>query len=590
MSQIMILPPQVASKIAAGEVISRPASVVKELIENALDAGATTISVEIEDGGRSQIRVVDDGCGMSAEDARLSLERHATSKLRQEPDLLELATLGFRGEALPSLAAVSRLELISRPQNLEVGCRLRVAGGQILENSPCAAAVGTQVTVAELFYNTPARRKFLKSKSAEQGQILELVRSLALGYPEVHFTLKAQGKTVLVAPVHKALTERVAAVLGTELAERLLPFALEAEPFKVWGLLLAPDQGLASTRFQFMLVNRRLVSDRLLAAALRQAYQGRLLRGRYPAAVINLEIPPELVDVNVHPAKAEIRFKDSGRVYGLVLTALTQGLEAQHRPSRQSYNAAWQPGSLTQIQESWGPALSPPKSAESAPGPVSTAIIPIPGSEPRESGSPPSPGPSDWRFADLLVLGQLQASFIVAEAPAGLILIDQHAAHERILYEALAIDWQQAGALQPLLFPRPVELEARQAAWLQDNLAVMQQAGIELEPFGSNSFLITKVPACLLDQDLEALVLETVNTLAPIKDLADSSVVRERLRLTMSCRGAIKAGQRLTITEIQQLLAQLDGLKVSSHCPHGRPLWRLLTMEEIRQGFRRPRH
>ncbi|MBW2134806.1 MAG: DNA mismatch repair endonuclease MutL [Deltaproteobacteria bacterium] len=588
MSRITILPLEVASKIAAGEVITRPASVVKELIENSLDAGAISITIEVEDGGRRQIRVVDDGCGMTPEDARLSLERHATSKLQQESDLLQLATLGFRGEALPSMAAVSRLELISRPPDLEVGCRLRVEGGQLVESSPWATAAGTQITVAELFYNTPARRKFLKSKQAEQGQILEQVRSFSLGYPEVHFCLRAQGKAVLVAPAHNGLAERVAAVLGTELAERMLPFNLEAEPYKVWGLLLSPDQGLASSRFQFVLVNRRLVSDRLLSAALRESYQGLLPRGRYPAAVINLELPADQVDVNVHPAKAEIRFKDSGRVYALVLTALRQGLEALHRPSRHSYNAGWQPGSLTQIQESWATGLLPPQTPDSAPG--SGPEYTWPGPTPVESFTPPPPTPDTWRFADLLILGQLQASYILAEAPEGLILIDQHAAHERILYEALAIAWQQSGALQPLLFPRPVELEARQAAWLQDHLPIMRQAGLDLEPFGGNTFLIIKVPACLLDQDLEALVLETVNALAPMKDVEDSSQVRERLRLTMSCRGAIKAGQKLTIEEMQQLLAQLDGLRVSSHCPHGRPLWRLLSIEEIRQGFRRPRH
>ncbi|MFP3869111.1 MAG: DNA mismatch repair endonuclease MutL [Desulfobacteraceae bacterium] len=588
MSQITILPPEVASKIAAGEVITRPASVVKELIENSLDAGASTIAVEVEDGGRRQIRVVDDGSGMTPEDARLSLERHATSKLRQEPDLLQLATLGFRGEALPSMAAVSRLELRSRPPHLEVGCRLRVEGGHLLESSPWAMAVGTQITVAELFYNTPARRKFLRSKQAEQGQILEQLRSFSLGYPEVHFSLRAQGKVLLTAPAHKGLAERVAAVLGTELAQRLLPFALEAEPYKVWGLLLAPDQGLASSRFQFVLVNRRLVSDRLLNAALREGYQGLLPRGRYPAAVINLAIPPEQVDVNVHPAKAEIRFKDSGRIYALVLTAVRQGLEALQSSSRPSYNASWQPGTLTRIQENLATGFLQPQGPD--PAPTAEANYNWPGPVAAESVAPPSPSPGTWRFADLFILGQLQASFILAEAPEGLILIDQHAAHERILYEALAIEWQQSNALQPLLFPRPVELEAHQSAWLQDHLPIMRQAGIELEPFGGNTFLIIKVPACLMDQDLEALVLETVNALAPMKDMEDSTQVRERLRLTMSCRGAIKAGQRLTMEEMQQLLAQLDNLQISSHCPHGRPLWRLLSMEEIRQGFRRPRH
>lgn len=601
MSRIRILPPEVASKIAAGEVITRPASVVKELVENALDAGARTITVDLTEGGRRRIRVVDDGGGMTPEDARLSLERHATSKLRQDTDLLHLATLGFRGEALPSIAAVSHLELITRTADADAGHRLRVAGGKVLENTPWAAPVGTQVTVEDLFYNTPARRKFLKSPAAEQGQILELLRSLAVGYPELHLTLWAQGKALLRLPAHQGLSERVAAVLGTERAERMLPFALDAPPYKVSGLILAPDQGLASNRFQFLLVNRRLVADRLLSAAVREAYQGLLPRGRYPAAVVLLDLPPEQVDVNVHPAKAEIRFRDSGRIYALVLTALRQGLALLQSPGRSLGAefprplATWQPPSLTRVQENFGSEFSRITIQSPEPDPKlgvlrveSGAPVETPGHA--DSSATPLPTGAAWRFGDLAILSQLQASYILAEAPEGLVLIDQHAAHERILYEALAPDWQQSTPRQTLLFPKPVELEARQAAWLQEHLPLLAQAGIEVEPFGGNTFLITAIPACLGDQDLEALLLETVDALAPLKDTNDIVQARERLRLTMACRGAIKAGQRLTREEMHHLLVQLDSLRVSSHCPHGRPLWRLITIEEIRQSFRRPRH
>jgi DNA mismatch repair protein MutL len=574
----------VASKIAAGEVIIRPASVVKELVENSLDAGAGSIVVELEEGGCRLIRVVDDGCGMASEEAPLSLQRHATSKLRHDRDLLQLQTLGFRGEALPSIAAVSRLEVITRSRHQEVGCRLQVEEGQILENFPWAGAPGTQITAAELFYNIPARQKFLKSKSAEQGQILELMRQMALGYPQIHFEVKAQGKAVLQVPAHKNLEERLTALLGIELAQKTLPFSAAELGIKVGGLLSAPDHNVGSSRYQFLLVNHRVVADRLLGAALREAYQGLLPRGRFPVAVIHLEVPPDQVDINVHPAKAEVRFRNSGRIYSLVLGALRRGLQPLQAPGRHDYQAPWQPESLARVRESFNPGLFPDASS-----PLS-GLSPSPDFTQGLFPPPTLPGQTSaaaWRFADLAILGQLHQTYIMAQAPEGLILIDQHAAHERVLYESLTPDWERPLPRQSLLFPRPVELGAGCAAWVQENIALLNQAGIEVEPFGGNTFLLTALPACLAHSDPETILQETVNALAPEKNRGDQVLVRERLRLTMSCRGAIKAGQRLSPEEIQRLLLQLDQLPVSSHCPHGRPLWRLLTIDEIRQSFLR---
>ena len=330
-SRIRILDPQVAAKIAAGEVIIRPAAAVKELVENALDAGAATITVVVEEGGRRLIRVVDDGIGMTPEEIPLALRRHATSKLAAEADLLGLTTLGFRGEALPSIAAVSRLTLVSAPPGatggLSGGGRSR---GDPDSASPWAAPPGTQVEVAELFFNTPARQKFLKSPEAEQAQILGTLRHLALGYPQVHFSLSTPTRALLTAPAAPSLLERVAAVFTPELAGHMLPLSWPQGAWQVTGLTTEPDYNLASARFQVFLVNGRVVADRILGAVLREVYAGLLPRGRHPAAVVNLTVPPEAVDVNVHPAKTEIRFHEPGKVYPRLLTALRQALGPLH--------------------------------------------------------------------------------------------------------------------------------------------------------------------------------------------------------------------------------------------------------------------
>jgi len=584
-TRIRILNPQVAAQIAAGEVITRPWAVVKELVENALDAGAKTIHVEIEEGGRGRIRVVDDGFGMTPEEALLSLARHATSKLRLETDLLNISTLGFRGEALPSIAAVSRLEMITCPPGQTGGYRLVAMAGKIEESSPWSAPAGTQITVSQLFFNTPARRKFLRSRQAEQAYLVESLRHLALGYPEVHFLLKTPARTLLAAPATQSLKERVSAILGAEMAAHLLPFHLDGGPVRVSGLLSAPDFSLASNRFQVLLVNRRVVQDRLLGGALKEAYQGLLPKGRHPAVVVRLEVPPEMVDVNVHPAKTEVRFQESGRLFALLLAALRQGLMVQGEEPR--YTVTWSPGSLSRAQET--PAPAPQTFSGFRPAPLpGPGAAPFSGPRTEPGQIPPPPLTSvSWRFQDLVIIGQLAATYILAQGPEGLVLIDQHAAHERVLYEMLKD--AAAPARQPLLFPRVVEVPPAQAGWLQENLEHLARAGLELEPFGGASFRITAAPPYLAQTDLEAAVLETVEALAPLKSASQPQTVLEQARLYLACRGAIKAGQELQREEIEALLKQLDELQVSSHCPHGRPLWRLIPISDIRQSFRRPR-
>jgi len=581
-SRIRILKPQVAAKIAAGEVIVRPAAAVKELVENALDAGAGSITVVVEEGGRRLIRVVDDGSGMTPAEMPLSLRRHATSKLADEADLLSITSLGFRGEALASIAAVSRLSLISCPPGATGGFRVVAQAGEIIEAAPAAAPPGTQVEVAELFYNTPARQKFLKSPEAEQAQILGSLRHLALGYPRIRFTLSTPTRTLLSAPAAASLVERVAAVWGAELAAHMLPLSCSQGAWQVTGLVSEPDFNLASTRFQVFLVNGRVVVDRILGAVLREVYAGLLPRGRHPAAVVNLSLPPEAVDVNVHPAKTEIRFHASGKVYPCLLTALRQGLGPLH-------------GESLRYRVTWRPEAPPRGGGGPAPGPVSPRP-PSPGAGPppmagwttRSLAPAPAsaPGPRSFRFQDLTVLGTLAQTYILAQGPEGLILIDQHAAHERVLYEALKARGPGAAA-QSLLFPRVVEVNPGQADWVKANLEHLAQAGITLEPFGGASFLITAVPGPLAHADLEAVVAEAVEALAPSKSCARPQEVREAALQIMACRGAVKAGEVLAPEAIQALLVQLDEIAVSSHCPHGRPLWRLMSFDDIRQSFRR---
>jgi DNA mismatch repair protein MutL len=584
-SRIRILDPQVAAKIAAGEVIIRPAAAVKELVENALDAGAATITVVVEEGGRRLIRVVDDGVGMTPEEIPLSLRRHATSKLAAEADLLGLTTLGFRGEALPSIAAVSRLTLVSAPPGATGGFRVVAEAGEILSASPWAAPPGTQVEVAELFFNTPARQKFLKSHEAEQAQILGALRHLALGYPQVHFSLSTPTRTWLTAPVAPSLLERVAAVFNPELAAHMLPLSWSQGAWQVTGLTTEPDFSLASARFQVFLVNGRVVADRILGAVLREVYAGLLPRGRHPAAVVNLNVPPEAVDVNVHPAKTEIRFHEPGKVYPRLLTALRQALGPLAGESPR-YRVTWKPEAAPRAAENLAPELFPPGGTREMRG--GWAGTPAAGlTEGTLAPGPAShPGPRGWRFQDLTVLGTLDKTYILVQGPDGLILIDQHAAHERVLYEALKSRGPEAAA-QTLLFPRVVEVNPAQADWVKANLDQLAQAGLTLEPFGGASFMITAVPAPLAHVDLEAVVAEAVEALAPSKSVARPQEVREMALQVMACRGAVKAGEVLAPEAIQALLVQLDGIPVSSHCPHGRPLWRLMSYQDIRQSFRR---
>ncbi|WP_448592840.1 DNA mismatch repair endonuclease MutL [Thermoflexus hugenholtzii] len=541
-SRIEVLPPEVAARIAAGEVIERPASVVKELIENALDAGATAIQVEIREGGFAWIRVADNGTGIPRDQLPLALARFATSKIRSVEDLTRVRTLGFRGEALPSIAAVARVEILTRTAEETEGTRLLAEEGRITMQ-PAASPVGTAVTVRDLFYNTPARRRFLKSPLREAERVRETVYRYALGYPEVAFRLLVDGREILVAPPGTA-RERAALIWGREAAEELIPVFWEAADLRIAGLISRPTLARSSRAFQYFYVNGRPVRSGLLAVALERPYAGRLPPGRYPLAILHIELPPAFVDVNVHPQKAEVRFSQERSVYWGVSRAVETALSGFPPPE---VPPGFWPGGMPEL-----PAR--------------------PLAEPLEGYRPAS----RWR-----ALGQLFRSYILAQSEEGLIVVDQHAAHEQVLFERL---WSGS---PPVALPTPAVLSfsAREAERLEAELDGIRSLGFDIEPFGGNAFVVRAVPAPLSGQPVEGLLSAILEELQAAR--RDAGDLRERLAMRLACAAAVKAGDGLSPEEMQALLDALQEAWSPSTCPHGRPAWFLLDREEIERRFLR---
>lgn len=585
--RIRLLPAEVAARIAAGEAIERPAAAVKELVENALDAGAARVAVEIEEGGLSLIRVADDGCGMGREDALLALERHATSKIENAEDLFRLRTLGFRGEALPSIAAVSRLRIVTCEQGAAEGTAIEVEGGKVTGVAAAGAPPGTLVEVRDLFFNTPARRKFMKSPAAEAARAAEALAALALGHPGVHFELSHNGRSLRRYPAATDPLERVLAVTGIERAADLLPIRAAVEGFTLSGWVSRPGLVRRSPEGLFFLVGRRAVRDRMLQHALLQGYAERLVRGEYPLAALFIEGPEGAVDVNVHPAKSEVRFARPGVVFELTRRATAQALY-------EAGLSAW-----------WGGAAPPEAAVElgerQAPlaGPAARRPLPIAFPEDRvappvfpprpESAATPPAGEIEviekrGFFSRLRPLGQLDAAFLVCEGEEGLVLVDQHAAHERILYEKLT---EPGGGRQALLIPETVELGARAMAAILPHLEVLRQAGFELEPFGAETLKLTAVPAVLGRGAAGPLLAEFASALAAAQGAGAPFEARERLRRLAACHGAVRAGQALSPPEMQALLAGLDSCRNPGTCPHGRPTFLLWGKGMIAKAFKR---
>lgn len=582
---IRLLPDDVASQIAAGEVVERPASVVKELLENALDAGARQIHIQVQQAGRRLIEIADDGSGIAAEELELAVARHATSKLRSADDLFHIQTLGFRGEAMASIGSVSRMIVITRQAQATAGARLVVEGGRVGELTRLGAPAGTVVRVEDLFYNVPARLKFLKQDSTERQQMDVLVGRYALAYPQVRFLLVQDGKTALQTSGSGDRREVLAQIYGVEIARQLLEVTLEEDGLRIGGYI-SPVALTRSNRKEItFFVNGRWVQDAALSAALLQAYHTLLMVGRYPLAVLFVELEPELVDVNVHPAKAEVRFRSPDRLFGAVSRAARRALLA-YSPVPQVSAGGWRPEPGPRwVDPAWEMAAEVDAGLQPQ---LSPADLPETGTPPQEgsaTGSESSGLPSG-QLPLLRLVGQIGATYLVAEGPDGLYLIDQHAAHERVLFEKLI--GQHVGRMpaQALLEPALVQLPPQQARLLAGQLEVLNHLGLEVEEFGPNTFRVRSLPVILAGGDPAAAVRALVEDFEEDETPLQNEV-EQRIAGRVCKRMAVKGGQTLTAEEQRALLHDLEACQSPRTCPHGRPTMIHLSVDLLERQFGR---
>jgi DNA mismatch repair protein MutL len=564
---IKVLDRETVNRIAAGEVVERPASVVKELVENALDAGARQISVEIRGGGIALVRVTDDGSGIPADEVALAFERHATSKISGPGDLHNIRSLGFRGEALPSIAAVARVEVVTCAAGETAGTFLSLEGGAVTAKKSQARSRGTTLTVRDLFRRVPARLKFLKSVPTETSHVANVVTQYALAYPEVAFELIVDNKSELHTSGRGRLTEAVLDVYGTGVAARMLEVGGEGEwsggennAIKVDGLVGAPDLSRTGRGYLSFFVNRRWVSSRLLTAAVEEAYRGLMMTGRHPVVVLNMEIPPEDVDVNIHPAKSEVKFSREPEVFRAVQRAVRRALVAQ--------------APVPRIED-----INAPYSGRPAPGDIPLEL-PLP-----VEGGDNTPSPSLRAALPMLrVVGQVLASYIVAEGPDGLYVIDQHAAHERVRYEKVLKERDRGRPeVQGLLEPATLELAPRQDAVMKGILPRLAEYGFALEPFGERTYLVRSVPAVVAGDDWPAMLRELLDTLSG----EAKGRWEEAILASVACHGAVRAGQVLSAEEMRALVRQLEQCASPHTCPHGRPTIIRLTAAQLEKQFGR---
>lgn len=639
MPAIRQLPPGVVNKIAAGEVIERPASVVKELLENSLDAGATRIDVSVEQGGLELVRVVDNGGGIAPEQLPLAVASHATSKLLDADDLFRVRTLGFRGEALASIAEVSRFTLRSRVADQPAGAEMEVVAGKPSEIAPCGCSPGTTVEVRNLFFNTPVRRKFLRTTQTEMGHITEHLTRLALAHPQVHFSLRHNARQVFDLPPTGQLLDRIGAFFGRDLADDLIWVESNDEHVRLAGFVGHPNQSRPNGRMQYLFLNGRSIRDRSLQHALGEAYRGLMLTGRYPISFLAFEMPPELVDVNVHPTKLEVRFQDGGRLYSQLLgtlrtkflkTDLTHKLDPEGAESNASDPAAAHDAERAQQLRSelvdWAkgqmagwpgkPASNTP--ADAAPAAAHQTEFELPRAAPsrplelspvlmRSAATSAASAPATSETLSPAAAHEMQSTpaevrrapsnapalqihnrYLIAESDEGVMVIDQHALHERILYEHFRAK-TLAGAVesQTLLVPEPVDLSGPEAAAVMEHQQLLAQLGLKVEPFGGDTVLISSYPAMMSFSNPAELLRSLIEILLAGGRAPERRDLLDELLHMMSCKAAIKAGDRLTPEEIEALLEQRHLAQDTHHCPHGRPTALVFTREELDRQFKR---
>ena len=589
-SRIRILSENLTNKISAGEVVERPASVVKELVENCLDAGATEIVVEIEAGGKRLIKVGDNGCGMSREDALLALERHATSKIATDDDLGSISTLGFRGEALPSIASVSRWVMATREKGSIEGTEIYGEGGRIRDVKARGMAEGTMVEIRNLFFNTPARLKFLKSTETEAGHVGDQLTRIALSRPEVRFTYMNDGRTVFRA-LNGSLGDRVSALLGRSIAGDLYQFECSGEELALSGSTGKPDCNRSSSSHLYVFVNGRFVRDRLIQHAVMQAYRQLLERGRYPVAVLFLSTPVEEVDVNVHPTKHEVRFRNQSRVHDFIVSALEAHLRGTPWIAKPVLKA--QPLAVeTCFNEN-----------SSVAGVKETPVAYVPVREERPERQPlPVPAPvtvsqaadvavlreSGGFFSRLRVIGQYRSAYLLCQGDDDLLIIDQHAAHERVAFERLRADFS-AGEVesQGVLFPEVVELSHGEASIVDTHQSFLRKLGFHLEDFGGTSRVLNAVPRILSSGPYLQALRDIVEELASFGKSRTVDDVQDGLLVRIACHSVVRGQRNLPAEEVSALLAALDSVPFASNCPHGRPVYRTLSRSDVEKMFKR---
>ena len=639
MPQIRQLPPSVVNKIAAGEVIERPASVVKELLENAVDAGARRIDVALVAGGMDLIRVADDGCGIAPGELELAIASHATSKIADADDLFRVGTFGFRGEALASICEVSQLKIRSRTADHDEGAEIEGDGGRRSAVRPCGTPVGTIVEIRNLFFNTPVRRKFMRAVQTEIGHASEAFTRIALVHPDIHFTLRHNERLMFEMPPAETWQQRIAAFFGRELGQSLIPIDNRDGEVRIWGFAADPQVSRGNNRMQYLFLNGRHIRDRSLQHALGEAYRGLLLTGRFPVAFLRIDLPTDMVDVNVHPTKLEVRFQDSGRIYSLLLgtlrkkfltTDLTVRVKsagedepggahderaaAEHRQAlvqwaQGAIGAAvakpQEPVTAVAVEDDQGSLelrFDPPPdqmlrlnridreaaSAASRPRPPVASAAAVPGM-PHLQAAVAAPTAVSSRQPTISHLGfQIHNRYLVTENEVGMVVIDQHALHERVLYEQLR-SRLSAGAMetQRLLIPEPVALPPAEVAAALEAKQTLAQLGIEIEPFGGDTILVSSYPAMLASISPGELLKSLVDeVLSGSKALERRDLLDELLHM-IACKAAIKAGDRLSTEEITALLEQRHLFADTHHCPHGRPTSLVFSREELDKRFKR---
>ena len=598
--KIVVMPEDLSNRIAAGEVIERPASIVKELVENSLDAGATDILIELEGGGKQSVKIVDNGRGIDRDDVKLAFERHATSKIYTFEDIHNITSFGFRGEAIASIASISRIEILTRKNESLSGTRAVVRGGRVEEIIDAGCPVGTSVFVSDIFYSTPARMKFMKRDSTEQTHCVDAIMRLALSNPEVKMRVVAKGKTIFNVPRTKNLSDRIALVFGEDFGRHTLEVKGQRGDATIRGVISMPDRTRANTKGQFYFINNRFIRDRLLNHSVISSYRRLIEPRRFPYVVLFIDMPASDVDINVHPAKMEVRFRSSGDIYSLVTDTLSSALS----------------GMSTDRSELSGPSFGVRADAyRERVGNVLKRYTVLSGTEKKtfnvnvsEKGMRKAPDSFGGReggeelpelfnerdvsedavnFSSLNYLGQIAGTYLAFSSEGAFILMDQHAAHERVLFERLKVSTREMTHIQGLLIPEVVNLQPGRFDLLINNIDALKAVGLGVEGYGENTILVKQIPAFLTGCNIEELISDIIEEVEDTGKTENATEIKDKILALMACKGAVKANHKLTDSEVAALCKDLDSIPFAATCPHGRPTYAVLDIRDLERMFKR---